>query len=115
MKSSSQFENDLCQQLEQIRLARNVTQQQLADKAGVSRGTIIRMEKGSGCTLNTFIRVLSALSLGEHLEELLPATALRPVDRVRRSEKPRRRARPDAMKHREASWQWADESVSGPA
>ena len=108
MKSSREFEAELCRQLERIRLGRNVTQQQLADQAGVSRGTIIRMEKGAGCTLNTFIRVLSALRLDTQLDALLPAAAVNPIDRMRNRSRERQRARPPKAAAM-AAWAWADQ------
>ncbi len=49
--TSQQIEAALCEQLERIRLSRNVTQVQLAAEAGVSPRTIGRLEKGQGVSL----------------------------------------------------------------
>jgi putative transcriptional regulator len=61
--TSDQIETALCKRLQSIRLSRNMTQQQLAEEAGVSNRTIRRLEKGQGVSLDTFIRVLSALRI----------------------------------------------------
>ncbi len=45
------------------RLKMNITQQQLADDAGISRSTLSLLERGETVTLATFIRVLRVLDL----------------------------------------------------
>ncbi|MCF7913383.1 MAG: helix-turn-helix domain-containing protein [Candidatus Cloacimonetes bacterium] len=107
--SSSQIEKTICQRIEQIRISRNITQKQLANEAGVSLKTITRLENGEGVTLNTFIRVISALGLIQNLEEMLPDPALQPLQLIRNSVKPRLRARPQADKRRKQDWKWGDE------
>lgn len=110
---SEAIEADLGRRLENIRLARNINQTQLAEEAGVSRRTITRLENGAGVSLDTFIRVMLALKLAERLEALLPDPGVRPIDRVRLKGRVRKRARPKA--HGNAAeapndWQWADDS-----
>ena len=108
--AASQIEQALCGRLEQIRLARNVTQADLAREAGVSERTMRRMEKGEGASLDTFIRVVSVLGLQQNLAGLLPDPAVRPVDRVRRGVTERQRARPSASPEGpETTWTWGDE------
>ncbi len=108
--TSGQIEKSLCAQLVQIRLTRNITQAQLAEEAGVSLKTIARMEKGAGVTLDTFIRILMAFQLQGNLRGLLPNPAVRPVERVARTGKERRRARPARPGGEPpASWAWGDE------
>jgi transcriptional regulator with XRE-family HTH domain len=106
--TSMQLEAALCERLEQIRLSRNVTQAQLADEAGVSPRTIRRMAKGEGVSLDTFLRVLTALGLQGNLEALLPDPSVSPIDRVRSPRKQRRRARPRATERPAAPWTWGD-------
>ncbi len=105
------IEAALCNRLESIRLAKNITQQQLADNAGVSRRTISRMENGEGISLDTLIRVMRALDLANHLEMLLPDPDIRPIDRVKSKTKKRQRAsgsrrQPSMVKE---DWKWGDE------
>jgi transcriptional regulator with XRE-family HTH domain len=105
--SSEQIEAALCDRLEQIRLSRNITQQKLADEAGVSLRTIVRMEQGEGVSLDTFIRVLIALGIQNNLETLLPDPSVRPVERVGLG-KERKRARPQPEDEKPAQWAWGD-------
>lgn len=107
--TSGQIELALCQQIETIRLAQNRTQAQLASEAGVSLGTIVRLERGAGVSLDTFIRVLTALGLQRNLQFLLPDPTVRPLERVEYRGKERRRARPKISENKEAHWSWGDE------
>jgi len=107
--SSAQIETALCARLEQIRLARNITQAQLAEEAGVSLRTIGRLEKGQGVSLDTFIRVLVALGIQQNLESLLPDPTVRPVERMSAGGKERQRARPRPSDNERSPWAWGDE------
>jgi len=85
--NSKAIERDLCKKLEQIRLLKNISQAKLAEAAGVSRRTISRMENGEGISLDTFIRVMQALNLTDHLTAMLPNPEIRPIERVGRKGK----------------------------
>ena len=106
--TSDQIETALCKRLQSIRLSRNMTQQQLAEEAGVSNRTIRRLEKGQGVSLDTFIRVLTALKIQHGLESLLPDPAVRPIERVGLGTGERRRARPVPESKEPPVWSWGD-------
>jgi transcriptional regulator with XRE-family HTH domain len=109
LASSEQIEAVLCAQVRRIRLARNITQAQLADEAGVSLPTIGRLENGKGITLDTFIRVLTALGIQQNLEALLPDPTVRPVERTGSSGRERKRARPSQSNSKSSAWAWGDD------
>lgn len=49
-----------------------LTQQQVADRAGISRGAVVRIEAGeSGPTVDTFFRVLNALHIADQVTDAL--------------------------------------------
>lgn len=104
--TSEQIESYLCGQVKKIRLTYNLTQAQLARKAGVTTGTIQRLEDGKGTSLNTFIRALMGLGLQQNLETLLPDPAIRPIERVHTAGKERRRARPKKQDSNQGNWVW---------
>jgi len=110
--TSEQIEAALCKQIENIRLARNITQTQLAKEAGITRLTVINLENGRGISLNTFIRVLVALDLQGNLEILLPDSTVRPIERVDIGGIERKRARPIKSTDEKSTWTWGDESES---
>lgn len=107
--TSDRIEAALCRRLEAIRLSRNVTQEQLAQEAGVSLRTIGRLEKGIGVSLDTFIRVMSALRIQRNLEILLPDPAVRPMERIGIGAEQRKRARPAPVSDEPPGWTWGDE------
>jgi len=107
--TSDQIEAALCKRLEHIRLSRNMTQIQLATEAGVSPRTIGRLEKGQGISVDTFIRVLTALGIQQNLEALLPDPTVRPIERIDIAGGERKRARPSQSTHVPSNWSWSDE------
>ncbi len=98
------------------RLRRNISQQQLADEAGVSRSTVRRLEAGESTQLTAFIRILRALEMLEGLELLLPAATPSPMQVLENRGKTRQRAsspRDEADTGTEAdapNWEWGDDS-----
>ena len=109
--TSSQIAAALCRRLERIRLSRNITQAQLAEEAGVSLKTIGRLEKGHGISLDTFIRIMIALRIQQNLETLLPDPTVRPIERIGKISRERKRARPKHNDDEGTAWSWADGGV----
>ena len=104
---SSTIAEQLGKKLEQIRLSQNISQADLAKSAGVSRSTMTRIADGKGISLDSFIRVMQALGLTNHLAALLPDPSVRPVERAKQAGKQRRRA---SRKSKVAEpWTWGDD------
>jgi len=78
--------------LQRHRLNRDVTQQDLARHAGVSRTLVQNLESGRGCTLKGFVRVLRALELLPQLEVFLRDPGPSPLQLARLAGRSRRRA-----------------------
>jgi transcriptional regulator with XRE-family HTH domain len=78
------------------RKLRGLTQTQLADRAGVSRDTLTRLEGGTGVGLETLLRVLRALGLLDLLTEALDPHKS-DVGRMRSDEELPRRVRPRSL------------------
>jgi len=106
MTTSESIIETLCQRLDEIRVSRNISQADLAMQAGVSRSTITRIADGKPISLDSFVRVMQALKLTEHLVALLPDPGIRPVDRVRRSGSERKRA--SKKRYERSDWTWGD-------
>lgn len=66
--SDTAIVNHICSQLRQVRLDQNVTQEQLAERSGLGRATISRIEKGQSVSLLTLIQILRALNRLELLD-----------------------------------------------
>jgi len=111
---------ELGKRLEQIRLERGTTQDTLAERAGIGKRTLERLEAGESVQITSLLRVLRELELLEGIETWLPEPAPRPMDLLRLQGKKRQRAyapRPSAKKAAENAaelaprepWTWGDE------
>ena len=84
---------ELGRRLARVRLAKNLTQAQLAEKADVAKRTVERLESGSVAPqLAGFVRICRALDLVERFEQLVPEVAAHEGARVDFGVQPRRRA-----------------------
>lgn len=108
LASSEQIVADLGRRLGRLRLASNVTQADLADKAGIGARTLARIEGGEGGTIDSLVRVITALGLRSHLEALLPNPDIRPMERVQLRGKERRRARAAESIPAKTPFRWGD-------
>ncbi|MFM2281032.1 MAG: hypothetical protein RLZZ444_3263, partial [Pseudomonadota bacterium] len=73
------FEQALGGRIAAVRLERNMTQRHLAELAGISLGTLIRLEQGKGSSVETLYRVFDALGLKDRLDDLLAERSIQPV------------------------------------
>lgn len=76
------------------RVERNLSQQELADRAGVGKRTVERFEQGESTTTVNLVRLLRALGLLEELDRIFPAAGPSPLEELRAARKRRRRASP---------------------
>ncbi len=101
---------ELGARLARERLRRNLTQESLAERAGVSRTTVRRLEAGHSTQLANLIRILRALHLARNLHALVPEPILRPMEQLERGDRRRRRASsPRARAGSPRTWTWGDE------
>ena len=83
---------ELGARIARYRLNRNLTQEALAEQAGVSRATVARLEKGGSASLTNVIRLLRALNLLKYLDALVPEPPPSPIQQLRTKKRQRRRA-----------------------
>lgn len=102
---------ELGDRLSRLRLHRNLTQAQLAREAGVSKRTLIRLERGESSQVTSLIRVVRALGLLGNLDGFVPPPLPSPLEQLRARSAQRRRASPVAKTDKPPSaWIWGDES-----
>lgn len=97
-----------------LRLSRDLTQQQVADAAGIGLRTLQRMESGEVAgRLSGFVGVCRVLGLKDRFEMLLPEVGPSPMDQLKLQGKQRERAsgtsRTAPTPLREGPWKWGDE------
>lgn len=74
------------------RLNRNLSQKEIAGKAGIGLRSVARLEDGQGSTLANLIRVLNALDALESLDAFLPVPEISPIQMAKLQGKVRRKA-----------------------
>lgn len=78
------------------RIARDMTQAEFADFAGVGRSTIQRIERGDSIQLNSFVKILRAFGRLEGIDALLPPEIVSPIAQLEQIERRRKRVRKSA-------------------
>lgn len=93
-----------------LRLARNLTQQQLAEQAGLGLRTVQRLELGEAATqLSGFIRVCRVLGLVENLEMFIPQPTVSPMAQLKQAGRKRQRATgKNAATAKPGKWTWGE-------
>lgn len=97
------------------RLQQNITQDDLAQKAGVAVRTLRRLEAGSGGSLETLVRLLQGLDQADSLDLVLPRVHISPMQAIKASSKAgkdmsRVRARKKHIKPK-TSWTWDEKET----
>ena len=100
---------ELGRRVKQRRLAKNLSQESLAEMAGVNRMTIVNLEQGRTTTLLTFVQVLHALGSLDGLESFLPEIGPSPLQVAKMKGKKRLKAsggsrKPDSDSGGESAW-----------
>ena len=79
IKSPEELLQEIGEKVKERRLHEGLTQATLADKAGVSRRSLIELEAGRGSQLETFVRVLKAMGLDDNLATTIPVPRVGPM------------------------------------
>lgn len=90
---------ELGERLRDCRLRRRMEQTELAERAGVSDRTVRGLEKGTGSSVESLLRVMKALGILEGLDAMVPpGPSVDPLALLKRKDMPRRvykRRKPD--------------------
>lgn len=101
--------NELGRRISRRRLDLGITQADAAERAGVGKRTVERIEAGRDTQLSTFLKLLSVLDLMGGVEHLVPEVGLRPMDLLKLKGKERKRAAARKAARPDGEWQWGDE------
>jgi len=96
--------------LQEKRIEKKLSQADLAEKAGVGKRTVERIESGESIQMSNLIRILRALDLLGRLDAAIPETGTLPMDLIKLRGKTRQRvSRSKQPAKSKKKWQWGDE------
>lgn len=78
-KSDPAILKSLGSRVREYRIRMEMTQAELAERSGVSMGTVVRIEQGRPVSTLLLVSILRTLGLLENLETLLPALTVSPI------------------------------------
>ena len=110
--SNQQIEVEMGQRIRNKRLDMNLSQTELARRAGVARRTITSVENGEGCSLTTLIALVRALRAMAWIDQFLPDPGISPMALLLQEESKYHTKRKKAGRPRKVveGWKWGDET-----
>ena len=103
---------ELGNRLKTERLNRNITQATLAEKAGISRRTLVGAERGEPFTIDTLLSILRELDCLAQIDLFLPEPEISPVQLSKLKGKKRQKASGKFTypKPRSTPWVWNEDA-----
>ncbi len=97
-KTPAELQQIMGERLRALRLSRNLTQRELAEKAGLSLRALNNLEAGAGSTLESLVRVLKASNAADAIELLAPQPKVSPLNLLKQGPELRHAGRRRARK-----------------
>lgn len=100
---------ELGRRIQDTRIAASLTQKELAERAGISLSTLVRLESGESVRFEYVLNTLRALNLLSNIDLLVQEQEMRPSDLLDYGKKRKRvRIAPKENPIRKP-WKWGDE------
>jgi transcriptional regulator with XRE-family HTH domain len=93
IRTAQELEVAMGENIRALRLQRNLSQESIAQRAGVSLGTIRNLEAGSGSSTSTLAKVLNVLGKGEAFANLARVPTVDPYSTTRDAQQRQRAPR----------------------
>lgn len=99
---------ELGRRIERLRLARNLSQEALAERAGIGRATMQRIERGEPVKTTVLVKVLGALDRLDVLDAVLPERVQSPLAELQRRPIAERRRASAPRASAGEEWTWGE-------
>ena len=107
MKSYQEYIVELGKKIKTYRIMKELSQEDLSDKTGISKRSISRLEQGESIQMDNLFKILIALDLGDNIDLLVPDQNRRPSYHLEYSDSGPQRVRKKRVK---TTFKWGDES-----
>ena len=105
-KDYKEYISELGKKIKIYRIMKEMSQQDLEDKTGVSKRSISRLEQGETVQVDNLFKILLALDLGDNIELLVPDQTKRPSFYLEKKDNKPKRVRKKTVKN---GFKWGDE------
>lgn len=82
--------SEIGESMRRLRLQRNLMQQTIAERSGVSIKAVRNLESGSGVSLKSFLAICRTLGKTDWIKSLPPPMGLSPIEAMKRLNRPER-------------------------
>ena len=101
---------ELGERIRAHRIALDLSRETLAEKAGIGKNTLVRLENGQSVGLSHLVKVLLEFGKAESLVEILPDYSQSPMMLLRESQKLPQRKRAGRKKNTVSTqWVWKED------
>jgi transcriptional regulator with XRE-family HTH domain len=111
LESDTELTQEIGRRMARMRLESNLSQEELAEVAGVSRSAIVNIERGGASRMPIFLRVLRALGQLDEFESAVPELLPSPIEMLELRGHERKRAtgkRSSKPRKTSAEWTWGE-------
>ena len=106
-KSYQEYISELGKKIKSYRIMKELSQEDLSDKTGISKRSISRLEQGESIQMDNLFKILIALDLGDNIDLLVSDQTRRPSYYLEYSDSGPQRVRKKRVK---TTFKWGDES-----
>ena len=104
-KGYQEYIKELGKKIKLYRISKEMSQQDLADKTGVSKRSLSRLEQGESVNVDSLFKILLGLDLGDNIELLVPDQTRRPSYYLEKTDDRQKRVR---KKIEKKEFKWGD-------
>ena len=105
-KGYQEYIKELGKKIKLYRISKEMSQQDLADKTGISKRSLSRLEQGESVNVDSLFKILLGLDLGDNIELLVPDQTRRPSYYLEKTDDRQKRVR---KKIEKKEFKWGDE------
>lgn len=105
-KDYQEYIKELGQKIKIYRVMKEMSQQDLSEKTGVSKRSISRLEQGESVQVDNLFKILLALGLSDNIDLLVPDQTRRPSYYLENKENKQKRVK---KKTEKTGFKWGDE------